>query len=363
MNKKKQRDSNLELYRIILMLGIIAHHYVGNSGLMDIIKYDPLTIKSCFYYFIGMWGKIGINCFVLISGYFMCKSNMSVRKLFKLVFELEFYIISIFAVFFLCGYSGLTLSDIIKTQVSCFGVLDGFISCFIYFYILIPFLNVLIKNINQKQHLSLIGICTFIYVIVGTIPIIPFRMNYIEWFVVLYFISSYLRLYGIPEYSWGGLFVLSIVAAVSSVIVTAYFFYGTSVYESHFGKLINFFVYDCNKILGVFVSISSFVFFVKLKISYNRYVNKIATSILGVLLIHAHSQTMRHWLWGDFVNVTSQYHSRYYYLLAISTIVGIFITCVVIDQIRIYFVERPVLLWLDNRYKDSKLWNKGIMIS
>lgn len=30
---KKQRNSNLELYRIIVMLAIVAHHYVVNSGL------------------------------------------------------------------------------------------------------------------------------------------------------------------------------------------------------------------------------------------------------------------------------------------------------------------------------------------
>ncbi len=30
----KQRDSNLELYRIIVMLLIVAHHYVVNSGLI-----------------------------------------------------------------------------------------------------------------------------------------------------------------------------------------------------------------------------------------------------------------------------------------------------------------------------------------
>lgn len=30
----KQRNSDLELYRIITMLAIVAHHYVVNSGLM-----------------------------------------------------------------------------------------------------------------------------------------------------------------------------------------------------------------------------------------------------------------------------------------------------------------------------------------
>lgn len=34
---RKVRDSNLELYRIIVMLLIVAHHYVVNSGLLDVM--------------------------------------------------------------------------------------------------------------------------------------------------------------------------------------------------------------------------------------------------------------------------------------------------------------------------------------
>ena len=44
MNKLKVRNSNLELYRIIVMLLIVAHHYVVNSGLTSIggsISSDP----------------------------------------------------------------------------------------------------------------------------------------------------------------------------------------------------------------------------------------------------------------------------------------------------------------------------------
>lgn len=71
----KQRNSNLELYRIIVMLLIVAHHYVVNSGMMEEMAKDPLSSRSLFFYIFGMWGKTGINCFVLITGYFMCKSQ------------------------------------------------------------------------------------------------------------------------------------------------------------------------------------------------------------------------------------------------------------------------------------------------
>lgn len=44
----KKRDSNLELYRIILMILIIAHHYVVNSDLINIILSNISNCKSIF---------------------------------------------------------------------------------------------------------------------------------------------------------------------------------------------------------------------------------------------------------------------------------------------------------------------------
>ena len=38
----KTRDSNLELYRIIMMLLIVAHHYVINSGLDAVIMNEEM---------------------------------------------------------------------------------------------------------------------------------------------------------------------------------------------------------------------------------------------------------------------------------------------------------------------------------
>ena len=103
-SSRKERNSNLELYRIIVMLLIVAHHYVVNSGLMSVMKEEPLHIQSIFLYLFGMWGKTGINCFVMITGYFMCKSHISLRKFMKLLFEIYFYNLIITGTFLLTGY-------------------------------------------------------------------------------------------------------------------------------------------------------------------------------------------------------------------------------------------------------------------
>ena len=110
----KQRNSNLELYRIIVMLLIVAHHYVVNSGMMEEMAKEPLSSRSIFYYIFGMWGKIGINCFVLITGYFMCRSHITLRKFLKLFLEIMFYKIVIWAIFVGTGYESFSIKLMLK---------------------------------------------------------------------------------------------------------------------------------------------------------------------------------------------------------------------------------------------------------
>lgn len=54
-----ERKSNLELFRIITMLVIVAHHYVVNSGLMDLVRAS--TTVSANDIFLGIFGWGGQN--------------------------------------------------------------------------------------------------------------------------------------------------------------------------------------------------------------------------------------------------------------------------------------------------------------
>ena len=116
------------------MLLIVAHHYVVNSGLMSVMKEEPLHIQSIFLYLFGMWGKTGINCFVMITGYFMCKSPyISLRKFMKLLFEIYFYNLIITGTFLLTGYCTPSFSTVFYALVpiQSFGV--NFVACFVVF--------------------------------------------------------------------------------------------------------------------------------------------------------------------------------------------------------------------------------------
>ena len=47
---KKERNSNLELYRVVVMLLIVAHHYVVNSGLFQLMESSLLSGNTLFLY-------------------------------------------------------------------------------------------------------------------------------------------------------------------------------------------------------------------------------------------------------------------------------------------------------------------------
>ena len=101
----KERTSNLELYRILVMLLIVAHHYVVNSGLMDMMNQNILSANTTFFSLFGAWGKTGINCFVLITGYFMCKSQITLNKFLKLLIWVITYSFTITTIFIVFGYN------------------------------------------------------------------------------------------------------------------------------------------------------------------------------------------------------------------------------------------------------------------
>ncbi len=347
LTKPKQRDSNLELFRIITMFLIVAHHYVVNSGLTGVggpIYSDPLSLRSLFLLLLGAWGKIGINCFVLISGYFMCKSNITAKKFVKLLGEVVFYRILIYIIFWVSGYEPFTLMGFVQAILPFMTVAHNFTGTYLLFFLCIPFLNVLVNHMNERQHIRLLLLSLFIYVFFGTLPLFSVTMNYVSWYIVLYFIASYIRLYPKKLFEntrfWGLMAFLCVLLSAASVVGCA--FVGMKLGR----QMAYWLVTDSNTFLAVLTGVCSFLFFKNLKLKYSPIINAISATTFGVLLIHAHSATMRKWLWVDILDNVGMYGSAWMPLHAIGSVIVIFAVCSVIDMCRIRLIEAPCLkLW------------------
>ena len=338
------RSSNIELFRILSMLMIVAHHYVVNSDLINCIDAQKsLHLQDYFLLLFGWGGKTGINCFVLITGYFMCTSNITKKKFFKLLGERYFYAVTIWCLFFFTGYAAFSVKGFLKMVFPFFTVADNFTSCFLLFYLLILFLNKLIHALTENEHFMLMAWCIGIYVFLPSFAKANVVFNYVTWFSILYVIASYIRLY--PKEWFGDVKTTGSIAGVSLLLSWASVAVLAAL-SRIIGKGVGicyFLVADSNKVLALATGISGFLFFKNLKIGYSKVINTIAASTFGVLLIHANSDTMRRWLWVDVCNNVGAYQGGNVIIHAVVSVVAIYTVCTIIDMVRIRLIEQPLI--------------------
>lgn len=347
--KRAERNSGLELLRIITMLCIVAHHYIVNSGIMEEITFsNTLRSNSLFALIFGWGGKTGIDCFMLITGYFMCKSKINAQKFLRVFWVIEFYKIAFYLIFILTGYEIFLLKALIKTVFPIYDIGSGFASTYLIFFLFIPYLNLLLECMDENQHLYLIILCLLVGTILQTFFKASPAFSYVGWFMVLYLIASYIRFFSDGDYEnkwipknifnkkkiWGITALISLLLSWCSVIIGAILYHFTN------KNAIYYFVSDYNKLLAVSTSICVFLFFKNLNIGSNRIINTVAKSTFGVLMIHANSDTMRKWLWKDLFNNVYAYKTgtnnfAFFIMHAFGTIIAVYCICTIIDMVRI----------------------------
>ena len=66
------RNTSIELLRIISMIMIMFHHFAYHGNFEW--NFNEVTLPHLWYDFILMGGKVGVDIFVLISGYFLIEN-------------------------------------------------------------------------------------------------------------------------------------------------------------------------------------------------------------------------------------------------------------------------------------------------
>ena len=133
---------------------IVTHHYVVNSGIIDNFAIGNTSLNYIFLLLFGMWGKTGINIFIMISGYFMCKSDLTIQRYCKVFSKFLFYHFIIYFLMLFKGYEIVSFNRIFDLFFGIFKYANAsgsFISSFFIFYLFIPFINKFIQNLTSDE--------------------------------------------------------------------------------------------------------------------------------------------------------------------------------------------------------------------
>lgn len=316
------RQSNIELLRILSMFFVLVGHINGliiRLPNKEVFTSDMLSSFSR----VLIQGAciVGVNIFVLISGWFGIKASLKGGSYF--VFQFLFLI---WVIYFLEIVTGLTIFDFqgLKNSIGLTGEY-WFVMAYLGMYILTPVLNVYVEQAskNQFRWLLISFYCFQCYYCWLSGFTNYFEGYSVVFFCGLYLTARYIRLYPIP-FLYNNSFKLYVLIS----IVTSIF---ASIGIYFFDSPVRMLRYD--NPLVIISSISLLLSFTKLCFQ-NKYINIIAKSSFAVYIIHFNPYMFPYF--RDIVcNIEMQYSNLALVLVLFFFMIVVFLICVIIDQIRI----------------------------
>ena len=332
---KKQRNANLDLLRIVSMLLIVFLHSIDHSGVLENAEncgtgmyfYVRFTYALC---------QVCVNIYILLSGYFMVSSKFRLHKLVALWMEAAFYSFVLKLLFMVLGLDNFSIISL----ASCFfPILTGrywFLTIYVGMYLISPFLNILIRAMDRKQH-GLLNLCLFaIMSLWSSIPPAIAGMNSgggwgLAWFVVLYITAAWFRLYYVsnnkPVIWLLGYLAVPLLMAVAQVIAGGLHIGIAETVISHWFRYNSAPVYV--------MTLCLFIGFLNIRIrgeKTSRAICAVAPLTLGVYLIHAHANVSP-WSW-DVLSLPGKMDSALFLLIQLGVVLAIFWICILLDALR-----------------------------
>lgn len=273
----KQRESGIELLRLICMLFILLHHFLIHG--LDCVGVHGGPVKG--WIIMDSLFIIAVNCFVLISGYFGIKAKW--KGFFHLYIMCAFYNVAL--TMFHAYDSG---NFELRSLLSSFFVFSHpkwwFIESYIYLFMLSPMLNWTIKSIQSRKDFILLlliwSVFVFYFGFLWKKALNPTGYSVIN-FIFLYFIGRFIAIY-VKEIN-SRFIVISFLICIGIVVAinTSFFLLGgTNYWIFQYGLAYN----------NPFIILAAVLFFLCFKrLSFkNSYINWFASSALSIYLIHEH---------------------------------------------------------------------------
>ncbi len=283
-----ERESNIELLRLVCMFMIIWIHFTGYS-IMDCSEH--YASQTGFAYLLPQlihglcW--CAVNTFILISGYFSIRPKA--KSFFNLYLVCAFYAGVLYVINLYATGSHLNRWVLYNTLMP-FGLWKTssnwwFIPNYLILYILSPILNKLIDNISKREFqyfLLLQAIVVFYFGWYRNEAWNGMGLNFIN-FIFLYFIGRYIALHyqvaNSSSFAGGGRILIYMVAGLLIGLID----WIVRMYEPS----IKWMWYNgYNNPLSIVAAIGLFMSFKSIHIGHNKVINWFAASALSIYLVH-----------------------------------------------------------------------------
>ncbi|KAB7789605.1 proline symporter [Bifidobacterium leontopitheci] len=333
---RKIRNSSIEMLRILAMLMITAHHFLGFSDIS--LTEQKLSVKKILLEtFLYSGGKIGVVIFFAISAWYLSDSTNirgSLRRAWLLEREVLFWSLACLAFTFGYDRDGITPNLLLKSVFPIAMNVWWYATAYCVFLIVFPVFAPALRSLGKSKHGYLCCALFMIWTIFeGFVPVFSLGLHGGDFlsFVYLYALLTYYKWYMRPitvRCAWAMIsigYALILLCAVAFGIL----FDQTGKFAS--GQL--YFSGTEYKLPVILVGFGVFVLFQQ-KTYHSSIVNTIAASAFSVYLLTDHPIILKY-IWHDWFNLSSIYQSPIVGVLVVSIVFVVYALCMVLDMLRV----------------------------
>ena len=347
-----KRSSSIELLRIISMLFVVSSHYFVH-GQLDRSIMDMGINRIIFD--LSDIGNLGVDIFILISGYFMINKGYNLNKFFKLISHVAFYSISVYIILLLINEQQFNLKSFLFVCFPTIFVQYWFFTAYIVLYLLHPFINKLLNSLDTRSYCIYLILMMIIWSIIPTFMLRNLYGSEIPQFILLYSLGAFIRLNPINK-ELQKKYSLILISSITFILITSIIV--LNIISNRINSLSNYIAsfYQRNSIFIIMLAIGLFTFFKNLNIKHNNFINNSAKCIFGVYLIHD-NKFIRPLLWEKLLPNGAYENSPYLIVHMIASVLIVYVVCTIIEYLRIHLIEAPLFKILD---KPIEKFNKLI---
>lgn len=338
---KKEKNTGIELLRIISMLMVVILHCLGHGGILDSVEKGSINYIAAWFLECCCYGAVDI--YAITTGYVYINSKTRFSKIGQLWLQAFIYTAGITFIFkfFIPGY------DIGFGQLigSFFPVLSRhywYLTAYFCLYLFIPFINNLLQNLSSRKRQYLVFLIFSVFCLTPFFCIFYGREIFALndgyspfWLMLLYIIGATIKLNEKEKihnknYLYLVCFVISAAITLTSKLSISYVnsilpqtLCGEDLFISYFSPFV---------VVGAFCI---FMFFKNLKIKYlKKIITAFGSASFGVYLI-SEQQIIKE----VFIrNSLAEYTTEPWYIMISATVIYaliIYFVCACIDYIRI----------------------------
>lgn len=240
---KQTRNGSMDALKVLSIFLIILHHFALRTHWVPVTLLNPnglplgLSDRTIVIDTLLAGGKVGVDLFIMITGYFMIRSTAKLKSIVTVWVEATIISLLVLAVVNRFDISGQTFSMtlLIKALFPAVFAQYWFITAYTLLFFAIPWLNQWFLGLTDQHQRQALG---WSFAILAGYATIYYRFgmtfSYVLWFFFLYLSGAYLRLHKQQVQSiatgkiWQWLGGVLVVGVILNVILAAVFAHAQS---------------------------------------------------------------------------------------------------------------------------------------